>query len=262
LNIAIVRASVLLFVTLMLPAQERNPLAGNPGAVEAGRATFLGACSACHGITGQGGTGPNLVSGRAISRMPDRRLFESIKHGVPGTDMPPFALPDGKVWELVSFLRSLAAPAIRAGVQGDTAKGRELFFNKAGCAGCHSVAGQGGVIGPDLSNVGVTRTLLQLRESILEPNARIEPGFDAASAQLASGGRLEGVVKNQNNYSLQLLDIEGRLHLLWRSDVKALMMREGSLMPAGYDQKLTKTEMTDLLAFLSRRTVRTAEDAN
>ncbi|MGH9630759.1 MAG: c-type cytochrome [Bryobacteraceae bacterium] len=261
------QAIAALLISLLIPAtipatllaQESNPLAGNARAVDDGRITFRGACSACHGITGQGGTGPNLV-GRFTSRLSDRRLFQSIKHGVPGTDMPPFPLPDEKIWQLVSFLRSLSAPAIKVKAPGNADRGSALFFNKAGCAVCHSVAGRGGMLGPDLSNVGVTRTLMQLRESIFDPNARIEAGFAAATAVLATGGTLEGVIKNQNNYSVQLLDAKGRLHLLWRSNLRALKEPEGSLMPAGYEQTLSKTEIEDLLAFLSLRTIRPVED--
>lgn len=254
------RTVAALSICATLIAQESNPLTGNAAAAEAGRQTFLGACSACHGASGQGGTGPNLVSGRATNRMTDRRLFHSIKDGVPGTDMPPFGLADEKIWQLVSFVRSLTAPAIESRTLGNAARGGELFFGEAGCAGCHSVAGRGGVLGPDLSNVGVTRTLLGLRESVFDPNARIAAGFGAVTAVLATGETVEGVLKNENNYSVQILDAKGRLYLLLRSDLRALNRREGSLMPAGYDRKLTKSQSEDLLAFLSRRTIRPVED--
>ena len=136
-----------------------------------------------------------------------------------------------------------------------------MFFGKGGCSNCHRIAGQGGAIGPDLTNAGATLTLLQMRESIFEPNARIQPGFAAVSVTTASGAVIDGVARNENNYSLQVLDKSGKLHLLWRRDVKQIKRREGSLMPAGYDQKLSKAEAADLLAFLSRQSIRPYEAA-
>jgi putative heme-binding domain-containing protein len=250
------RSVVLGLFTLASFAQEANPLANNAEAAETGRELFLGACSACHGASGQGGTGPNLITGRATNRMQDRQLFRSIKDGVPGTDMPPFGISDEKVWQLVTFVRSLSAPAIKARLKGDPAKGQALFSGKGGCVGCHAIAGKGGVLGPDLSNAGVNRTVLQLRESIFDPNARIEAGFEAAAVTTKAGESIAGVLKNANNYSVQLLDNQGRLHLFWMRDLTAMKRREGSLMPAGFDTKLTKQESEDLLAFLSKQTIR------
>jgi len=247
------RSVLLLWIAATALAQENNPLGSKPEAVEQGRQTFLGACSACHGASAQGGTGPSLLSGR-VNRLRDRALFLAIKNGLPGTDMPPFALPDDKLWQLVSFLRNITAPAIEANVPGDAARGAVLFQSH-GCAGCHSIAGKGGAIGPDLSNIGMARTLFQLRESVFQPSARIEQGFEAVEVQLPSGP-LSGVLKNGNNYSLQILDAKGQLHLLSRTGVRSFQKRKESLMPAGYSQKLSKTEADDLLAYLSQRTIR------
>lgn len=248
------RSVLLLWMAATSLAQENNPLGTKPEAVEHGRQTFLGACSACHGASGQGGTGPSLLSGR-VNRLKDRPLFLAIKNGLPGTDMPPFALPDDKLWQLVSFLRNLTAPAIEANVPGDAARGAELF-QAQGCARCHSVAGRGGAIGPDLSNIGMARTLFQLRESVFQPSARIEQGFEAVEVALTKGGSLSGVLKNGNNYSLQILDAQGQLHLLSRTDVRSFNKGKQSLMPGDYSRKLGKKEAEDLLAYLSQRTIR------
>src|SRR6266700_4626124 len=92
---------------------------GRPGAVEAGRELFAGACSACHGPNGEGGHGPSLVDGWQVRRASDQALFDSIKAGVPGTDMPPSPLPDEKIRLLATFVRSLSRPAIASDVNGD-----------------------------------------------------------------------------------------------------------------------------------------------
>jgi cytochrome c oxidase cbb3-type subunit III len=240
---------------------QKNPFAKDPNAVEAGRQTFLGACSACHGASAQGGTGPNLVGGRT-NRLSDAQAFKAIKSGVPGTDMPPFNIADTKVWEMVTFLRSLSAPAIAMPVQGSVSAGEAVFFGKGGCSNCHRIAGKGGALGPDLTNAGATLTLLQMREAIFEPNARVTAGYQGVTVITAAGATIDGVARNENNYSLQILDKSGKLHLLWRREVKSVKRRDGSLMPAGYDQKFSRQEAADLLSFLSRQSVRAYEAAS
>ncbi|MEZ5400955.1 MAG: c-type cytochrome [Bryobacteraceae bacterium] len=237
-------------------AQQKNPFGMQPDAVARGRETYLGACSACHGITGQGGQGPNLVSGRRVSRMSDAQLFGSIKNGVRGTDMPPFPLPDENVWRLVSFLRSMSVPAIRANLGGSAESGRGLFYGKAGCAGCHAIGGRGGSLGPDLTNAGAARTASELRESLVEPSARIVRGFEAITVFTASGAEVRGVARNRDNYSIQLLDRAGKLHLFHRGDWRDVKEGAGSLMPGDYASRLGKSELDDLLAFLARQSIR------
>src|SRR5882672_2823533 len=90
---------------------ERNPLAGQPDAILAGKKLFMASCSGCHGANAEGGRGPNLTEGRQIRRLNDKALFASIRSGVPGTDMPPTNLPDDQIWRLVAFVRALSAPA-------------------------------------------------------------------------------------------------------------------------------------------------------
>src|SRR5437016_5527430 len=72
-------------------------LYGQPDPAEAGQELFAGACAACHGPNGEGGHGPGLADGRRVRRLSDEQLFDSIKQGVPGTDMPPCALPDEQI---------------------------------------------------------------------------------------------------------------------------------------------------------------------
>jgi mono/diheme cytochrome c family protein len=187
---------LLFFLALFAMAQERNPFRSDLAAAEAGRQTFLGACSACHGANGEGGQGPNLVTGRRIGRLSDRQLFHSIKDGLPGTDMPPFRLPDEKVWQLVSYVRSMSAPAVTMRLPGDANRGAAIFSGKGGCAGCHRLRGVGGALGPDLTNIGALRTVHLLRQAVVEPNARIESGFQSITCVDANGTEIRGVAKN------------------------------------------------------------------
>lgn len=244
------------------PGAAKNPLAGKAEAIEAGQKLFREGCAACHGANAEGGRGPNLNENRDLRRMTDAQLFATIRHGIPGTEMPASPLPDHNVWQVAAFVRSLSAPAYLMPVRGDAKAGEELFFGKAQCASCHMVQGKGGYIGPDLTNVAGQSTNRQLRESILQPNARIDPAFIGVVVRLKDGTRLEGVAKNHSNYSLQLLDNNGKLHLLSTQEIQNIDFRKKSLMPDNYGERLSPEELTNLLAFLSRQAIRPTGSGN
>jgi putative heme-binding domain-containing protein len=193
-----------------------------------------------------------LLSGRA-SRLPDRTLVNSIQNGLPGTSMPNFPMGEEKVRQVAAFVRSLTSPAMAAPVAGDAERGREFFFGSGRCSTCHMIRGKGGYPGPDLSNIGAERTVAQLTESLMKPSARIADGYRGVTAVLKSGRTVKGVAKNHNNYSVQILDNEGTLHLLGRDEIAKLDMMDASMMPAVSDAN----EALDLIAFLSRQSMRT-----
>ena len=133
-----------------------SPHIGDPTAIQAGKESYQLVCSGCHGVTGEGGRGPNLVTAPGIQKASDQELFGVIKGGIPGSDMPPSPLDEEKIWQLAGYVRSLSAPAIRQNAPGDREAGRMLFYGEAGCTNCHMIRGEGGYLGPDLTNLGVT----------------------------------------------------------------------------------------------------------
>ena len=238
------------------PGAAKNPFAGKAEAIEAGQKRFREGCAACHGANAEGGRGPNLNESSDLRRITDEQLFATIRHGIPGTDMPASPMPDNSVWEVEAFVRSLNSPAFSVPVRGNVKAGSELFFGKAQCSDCHMVRGKGGYLGPDLTNIAATSTERQLRESILNPSARITPGFTGVAVELKNGSRIQGVAKNYSNYSLQILDATGTLHLLNTIDVKEIELRRKSIMPGNYSQRLSPAELENILSFLSRQVVR------
>lgn len=241
----------------LLPAAafaQRGKMPRDAASIEAGRQIYMGSCSGCHGATGEGSQGPSLLSGRA-SRLADQTLFQSIRNGLPGTSMPQFPLADDKVWQIAAFVRSLTAPASSVPYPGDAARGKAFFYGQGKCTGCHMILGEGGHPGPDLSNAGAQFTLHQLREAVTKPSARISDGYRGAAATLKSGRTLEGVAKNYNNYTVQLIDRTGKLHLLRRADLVKFDVRDESIMPAVTDEATA----TDVVAFLASQTTRPRE---
>jgi len=111
----------------------RNPFANNAAAAAAGRAAYEQACVSCHGAAGQGDRGPALNTNRFVHGGEDGDLFHTIRSGVPGSQMPPFArFSDDQVWQLVTYIRGLGAAATGsrgnppAPVSVTTGDGREL----------------------------------------------------------------------------------------------------------------------------------------
>jgi cytochrome c oxidase cbb3-type subunit III len=229
---------------------------GNPAAITQGQTLFVTVCSGCHGPNGEGGRGPSLVDSSDARRAANRELFDLIQKGIPGSDMPPFALPEEQIWQLAAFVRNLTASAYDQPLPGDPAAGREIFFGKGGCTKCHMIRGQGGLLGPDLSDSGATRKQVQLREAIVEANKRITDGFTPVVVKLQDGTEISGVAKNYSNYSMQVLDTAGKLHLLQKANVASVVFRAKSWMPDDYAQRLTAPELDNLVSFLSRQVIR------
>jgi putative heme-binding domain-containing protein len=259
------RFAVLVLLALPVAGQHgqyvggsRHPSIGKPEAIAAGAKLYATSCAGCHGPDGSGGRGPNLVRRSLWHPLSDENLFNVIRVGVPGADMPATKMPDDQTWNLVAFLHALIGPASENAVPGDGAAGEQIFWgSKAGCSGCHAIAGRGGRIGPDLTNIGGSRPLAVIKESILEPSKDLTfLGSEGVTLTMKNGEVLKGVARNRDNYSLQVIDRKGDLHLISMSDVKELAIQEGSPMPGDYGRRFSAQELRDLLAFLARQVSR------
>lgn len=240
-------------------SDSHHPSIGNPEAIAAGAKLFMGSCAGCHGPDGGGGArGPNLVRRSLWHPLSDDAIFQVIRKGVPTAGMPPTALPDDQTWNLVAFIHSLTGPASTNTVPGDAASGQAVYWGaKAGCSNCHSIRGKGGHTGPDLSNVGGSRPLAVIREAIVEPAKDLfYLGNEAATVDMKNGQTLQGVAKNRSNYSMQLVDTKGVLHLIRMNDVKKMTLSASTPMPTDYATRLGKDELRDLLAYLATQDIR------
>ena len=112
-------------------------------------------------------------------------------------------------------------------------------------------------MGPDLTNLGASHPLALIREAIVEPSKGLYMlGQEAVTVTLKSGKKIQGIARNRDNYSLQLIDRDGGLHLISMQDVTQLEISTRSPMPEDYAKRLTNQELEDLLAFLARQSVR------
>jgi mono/diheme cytochrome c family protein len=109
--------------------------------LEQGWSTFRLHCTPCHGADGTGGRGPSLARRRLRRVGDDKSLFDAIRYGIPGTEMPAtFYVSDDETWRVAGFVRSLAAVKTEA-LAGDAARGRILYEDRLGCAACHITSG-------------------------------------------------------------------------------------------------------------------------
>jgi len=229
-----------------------NPVAASPEAIARGEKLYGSRCAVCHGRDGRGGEAPSLHKSRVVVLSPDRRFFEVVKSGIPGTEMPPLPGPDEPVWQIVAYVHSLAKPGMGPPVPGDAQAGREVF-TRAGCVRCHIAEGKGGVTGPDLSSIAIQSSTAEIRESILDPNAKVPPTFREVSLRSRSGQTVKGMLKNDDNFSVQMMTLDGELRTFLRSEITGFQMERESLMPAGLGKGLTPEQLQNLLAFLDRQ---------
>ena len=157
----------------------------------------------------------------------------------------------------------MTGPASENDVPGDPEAGERVFRGaKAGCSNCHSIRGDGGRMGPDLTDVGATRPFALIKEAILDPSKRLQmAGQEGVSIRLKNGKEIQGVARNRNNYSLQVLDREGNLHLVSMLDVEQLTISARSLMPDDYGKRLSARGIAGSLCF-SGATSRCVRKAN
>ena len=236
---------------------ERPPAkSGGQGSAAAatGRNSYETHCSMCHGLDARGGEhAPAIANSRDVQGKSDRAIFQIIRGGLPASGMPSFpALPENEIESVVKYLRILGGAASAENVNGDPVRGERLFFGKAHCSDCHMLAGNGGFIGPDLSDFAIAHSPQKIREAIVRPGQTLLPGQQVVNVETSAGEKLSGLVRNEDNFSMQLQGIDGKFHLLMKSEITRVENTGHSLMPADYGTRLSSAELDDLVSFIAR----------
>jgi cytochrome c oxidase cbb3-type subunit III len=216
-----------------------------------GRQTFEAICASCHGLDGRGGErGPDIATRPDVLRLSDRDLLQILREGIPSGGMPGFgSLGGAKLSGLLKYLRTLQGKGSEAAIPGDPQKGQSLFFGTARCSECHMVHGEGGFLSLDLSAYAGNLAPSEIRGAILNPGGSSEPRR-LVTATLRDGQVIEGIVRNEDNFSLQLQSVDGAFHLLKKSDIAKIEPHAKPLMPADYGSTLTQAQLDDLVGYL------------
>jgi putative heme-binding domain-containing protein len=147
-------------------------------------------------------------------------------------------------------LNALRGAAMNQG--GDPKRGKAVYLSTAArCDVCHKIHGQGGELGPDLSQIGGKLDRTHLIEAILDPSAEIPQGYHATIIETRSGRILTGIVKSESAAAVTLQDGEGKLITVAPGDIERREVSKVSLMPEGLADQMTPAEFTDLIAYLT-----------
>jgi cytochrome c oxidase cbb3-type subunit 3 len=264
----LVMSVALMTVASLRAADDRNPLAGDPKAAKAGEYEFRLNCAFCHGLGARGGgRGPDLTRAQKKHTHSDGEMFQVISNGLPGTAMPAngtngqgVGMTDKEIWQIIAYIRSIEMKA-PAKPLGNATHGKELFYGDANCSLCHTVAGKGGRLGPELTSVGGSRTRESIIDSVRNPSRRLAWGlteatkefpqeYESITAITADGKEVKGVALNEDSFSVQMMDSSENIYLLEKDKLRSFQKSRESMMPKYNADVLSDKDLEDIVAYL------------
>ncbi len=241
------------FARLCALALLASPLAAqhefNPAEAEMGGRIYSANCIYCHGPDGDQVAGVDLGRNKFKRASTDADLMAVIRNGVPAAGMPAQKIPERQIGMVVAYIRSLAAaPPSTLPPGGDAARGKSILEGKGGCLTCHRVKDEGSRLGPDLSDVGEHRRVIEMEQALLDPNAVVLPENRFFRLVTKDGATVTGRLLNQDTFTVQVIDARQRLLSFQKSDLREFAALK-SPMPS-YRDKLTSQELADLVSYL------------
>ncbi|MEP6845910.1 MAG: c-type cytochrome [Panacibacter sp.] len=231
-----------------------------PDSVIAGKNIFEISCVRCHGMDAGGITGPSLKRSK-LAHAPDLAAFtQVVEFGINGTGMPAhWDLTDADCSKLYAYISYLKNEGMET-PSGDTAAGR-LVYTKSICANCHMNSGEGNSIGPELSQIGTSRSPAYLKQAIIDPGAALPGSTDPLNGYgfslylpvkvvTTDGTTITGLRINEDTYTIQMKDLSNNYYSFNKDDLQSLEKNyDTSLMPS-FKNVLTDKEIENLVAYL------------
>lgn len=253
---------LLAWVSVAAPQSPQPKPLDHPTAddLEGGAKAYAVYCSRCHGLDGSGGMGPPLARPRLRHAADEAAIIGILVDGIPGTAMmAAWSLSEREIRQVAAYVSSLGRRPLEE-LPGDPARG-ELVYARVGCAGCHIVRGAGSGLGPELTDVGRLRGAAFLRESLVDPGAaRPEravpyepygyPAYVIVRAEPRSGPEVVGMRVNEDAFTIQLRDPQGRIHSFRKADLRKLRPEPGTSLMPSYRDTLNGGDLNDLVAYL------------
>jgi len=228
-----------------------------PDDLAMGKQFFAAQCAGCHGFDGSGQLGPNLHG--VAQRKGDQAIFGIIRNGTGG--MPGVnSLNDKRVWQVIGYVRTLGDSGAAEAAKGDPVKGKAVY-DANGCALCHSINGQGGGIGPQLTAIGRSRAPKYLHDFLLDPGKNppadmslpergANTGYLLVHVVTKDGRDMTGIRVNEDTYTLVLKDVSGHFYSFDKSNLKTIENQPGKSVMPSYSN-LSATDLDDLVAYLA-----------
>lgn len=132
-------------------------------------------------------------------------------------------------------------------LEGNPAEGAKLFATH--CAVCHRVRGIGQLVGPDLSSL-FTRPKASLLVDVLDPSRQVSADFINYSVVTHAGRVYVGLMSSETAGAVTLKRAEGATDTIPRAEIAELRASGKSLMPDGFEQRLTPQGLAHVLEFL------------
>ena len=149
--------------------------------------------------------------------------------------------------ELMARWKTQLTPAALAGA--DLGRGRMVFNNA--CAACHTLYGEGGKVGPDLTGGG-RDNLDYLLENTLDPSAVVTADFRMSIVDLKDGRVLNCLIAAKTERTLTLKTMTETV-TVERSEIAGIRESTLSLMPEGLIESLPPEQARDLIAYLMHK---------
>jgi putative heme-binding domain-containing protein len=132
---------------------------------------------------------------------------------------------------------------------GKADNGRQIFERV--CVACHKVGDKGAEFGPDLTHVATRLKKEEIIESIVDPNAKVDPKFVATNITTKDGEELSGLVAAEDANSVTMVLGAGVKQLIKKSNIETRQALKVSSMPDGLAEGMSPEEFLDLVEFLA-----------
>ncbi|MEO6803194.1 MAG: c-type cytochrome [Granulicella sp.] len=130
----------------------------------------------------------------------------------------------------------------------ELAKGRSLVQKKS-CTTCHRVEGQGSYQGPNLNNLGATRTPEQIRASLVTPSPQVLPQNRKIRLVTSDGKIVSGKILDQDGFTIGLIDSSDHLVTYQKAGLRQFTIIESNPMPSY--ETMSAQDLNDLVRYLS-----------
>ena len=230
-------ATALMLALAVTPARgQEHQEQYSPADVANGSRIYFSTCVGCHAPSGAGVGGIDLRHGPLPRASTDAALRTIISNGIANTGMPASRLSPDDLRGIVAFIRVGFETAPVAVPLGDPVKGRAVFENDGRCLECHRVGDRGSFSGPDLTEIGRTQNPAAIQRALLDPSAAMRPINRPVRAVTRDGRVINGRRLNEDSYTVQIQDEQGRLVSLVKAELREWSVITTSPMPSYRDR--------------------------
>jgi putative heme-binding domain-containing protein len=147
--------------------------------------------------------------------------------------------------QLLAKYKALCSPAAIAAA--DASRGRAIFKNT--CAACHTLYGEGGKVGPDLTGSNRANLDYILLNSV-DPSYDVPEAYKTVLVLTVDGRVVNGVLAEEDATRIVLKTSEQSRVVIAKEDIELRKVSPKSMMPDGQLDKMKKQQVIDLIKYL------------